>query len=350
MLDVPARAITRSGRTLGVGGPWQVGALAADGSHTPLVELDIDVVDVGRFVAFEHDPQSGRMWVATWSFDADQPAWLFQLDARGQREWSEPLDTLGRIEHASLHHHEGALYVALRTRSDGALPNLRVERRDAAGLVQWANEALPDPFEGLMAMAELRGVADGALVLLATPPLIDSGPSYPLTLELDSGAPRWLDGAGTDSIALAPVDDALYVAWSYDAQLDVEAELHGERIELVPARSLLRASTASGTALATAAPVEWPAGFGADVPALDIELAPLGEHLASLVLGAGRLGLTLHSREGELACQGELDVPVLGLLGAAQAIEGREQVAIVVDTTELDDVSALGILLLEPLE
>lgn len=348
LLDVPALAITRSGRTLDAS--WRVGQLASDGSHTPLIELDIDLVIPTRFVAFEHDAQSGRMWVATWSFDADEQAWLFQFDASGQLAWSDPLDALGDIQHASLIHHDGALYVALRVLAQDQVPRLRVERRDLDGEPQWVNDALLDASGEPFAHAELRGVAAGTLAMLATPPLIDYGPSYPLTLELDSGERVWLDGAGTDSIALAPFDDALYVAWSYNAQLDVEAELHGERIELVPARSHLRASTTSGSPLAATAQVEWPEGFGATVQSLDIELAPLGDRLASLVQGNGVLGLTLHSREGELVCQSLLDVPVLGLLGPAQALEGREQVAIVVDAAELDDVSALGILLLEPLE
>jgi hypothetical protein len=297
VLDVPVLAITRSGYTLDAS--WRVGVLGPTGSHAPLVELDHELVSLARAVAFEHDPQSGRMWVSTWSFDEGEPALLLQFDASGQLDWSEPLDTLGRVGDVSLYQHEGALFVATRVQPEGALPSLRVERRDAAGVVQWTNAALLGPFDEPMAMAELRGVVEDTLVLVATPPHIDSGPSYALALELE------------------------------------------------PARSLLRAATASGTTLVDETQVEWPAGFGADQHALDIELAPLGDRIASFVQGNGVLGLTLHARSGELECQRLLDVPVLGLLGLAQALDGREQVAILVEAARLDDVADLAILLVE---
>lgn len=350
VLEVPASVIARSGRTLDVAGGWAVGTIAEDGTHTLDLELDIELVGLARFVAFDHDPQSGRMWVATWSFDETEEAWLFQFDARGQLEWSERLDALGPVQHVSLRHHEGALYVATRaSASEGELPSLRVERRDAAGATQWLRDDLLDPFAGPLAHAELRGVAEGALAMLATPPLIDYGPSYPLTLDLASGATIWLDAQGHSAIALATTDDRVHVAWSANARLDDEAWLAGEHVELEPARSTLRSSTPSGTMLAEVE-VAWPERFGESQQQLDIEVALLGDHIASLVQGSGGLGLTLHSREGALLCQEVLDVPILGMLGPAHPLEGREQIAIVVEYARLDDIADLGILLLDPLE
>lgn len=340
------RVLSQSGRTLDVVGGWKVGEIQPDGTHLDVVTLALDLDPSLQDVAFEHDPQTGRMWVMTW-YEGPQPGptWLVQFDATGQVEWSEDLGAVGIVRDASLLYQQGSLFLAMRVDDfDYAYsyehPHLQVERRDGSGLVQWSRSDLLTPDgDGNFAGAELHGVVGDALALLATPPLTDYGPSYPLTLDVETGETLWLASERHSSIALAADEERLHIAWSESARIDPE-RYPPERVELEPARSVLRETSREGTILAEGA-ATWPEAFSRTTYGPHIQVAPLGEQIVSLVEGMSGIGITVHTREGERVCQDILPIPML-LGGVAQAIVGREQIIVpVVDYASLEDAYLL---------
>lgn len=349
VLEVYPDRVTRSGRTFAELSDWSIGQIEPDGSFTTVMQLDVDLDIVDYRGAIEHDPESGRMWLLAWSYDA--PPWLFQFDASGQIEWADELSELGGVvTYGSLLHHDGALVIAVRVEVEWP-GTLVVERRDLAGEVVWTRGELPTPDGGnVFASAGLIGVADGALAMIATPPLIDYGPSYPLTLDFASGEPIWSGEDGHDPLALIVDDERLVLAWTSGPRFDVD-QLPEQRVEIERASSSLQVVTPAGDAL-TQADVEWPKGWRV-YDDDRVALARMGDRLVSLVEGTGTVGVTVHDRDGELECQGTLaDVDRLDW---AIGLDGREQAlaAVAVRTGELDDhgehQTESRVLLLEPL-
>jgi hypothetical protein len=344
VLEFSSDQITRSGRTFHDLSDWTIGQIEPDGSYTTVMQLDVDLNVVDYHGTIEHDPESGRMWLLAWSYE-DLPGWLFQFDATGQVEWADELnDVGGTVVRGSLLHHDDALVVAMRVQAMGP-PSLIVERRDLAGEVVWTSGELPTPDDyGLFATAQLVGVADGAIAMVATPPLIDYGPSYPLTLDFASGIPIWTSqGDGHDPLAMAVDDQRVYLAWTSGPRFDPD-QLPEKRVEIERATSSLKAVTPDGEALVQAE-LEWPKGWR-EFEDDEIALAWMGDRLISLVGGSSAIGVTVYDQQGELECQGKIDLDI-EYLGPAIGLAGREQTVVAV-ALRTEQAPVPGMLLLEP--
>ncbi|HVI03631.1 MAG TPA: hypothetical protein VM869_33280 [Enhygromyxa sp.] len=344
--------ITRSGRTLFELSDWSIEQIEPDGSLTTVVQLDVDLDPASYYGAIEHDPVSGRMWLLAASRN-DLPAWLFQFDAAGQVEWADELSDLGgEVNGGGLLHHEGALIVTIGTETPPWEREVIVERRDLSGAVVWSRGDLPTPDDdSVFASANPIGVVDGVLALIATPPLIDYGPSFPLTLDFATGETIWSGADGHDPIRMAVDDERLYLAHTGGPRFDSE-RFPSELIELEPATSTLEAVSPSGEVIMQDQ-VEWPQGWrGHDDD--EIALVRLGDRLISLVQGSEALGVTVHDRAGELECQGKLDLDI-DRVGWGITLEGRAQglAWVTVRTGEFDEYGeperVHAMLLIEPL-
>jgi hypothetical protein len=352
LLPISPDTITRSGRTLSASG-WHVGQIELDGSVTAVTSLEVDVppLYLGRL---DHDPVSGRMWVLAWA--GEEPAWLYQFDAAGQVEWANELVGFAGpiVSGGSLRYHDDSIVFAVTIQTQSGYPSLLIERRDLAGETLWTRDdiSMPDdviPFRS----AELIGVSGDALSMIATPPLIDYGPSFPLTLDVATGDTIWSGPDGHDPLRMIVDDEHLFLAWMEGPRYDPEQL--PEQVEIAPASSSLSQTTPSGEQL-TQDNVEWPKGWRTSWDDKDLEFAWMGERVVTLVEGSEQFGVTVHAKDGTLECQGTLDVEIDGIASAAMGIEGREQwlLGVYVGVGEPNksgyyDESVRSTLLLEPL-
>jgi hypothetical protein len=354
ILEISLHQITRTGRTLSEWA-WSIGQIESDGSLTTVMQLDIDLDLLDYDGSIAHDPASGRMWLLATSYNF--PAWLFQFDASGQLEWADELSDIGgAVTGGALLHHDGALVLAVGVETTPRNRNLVVQRRDLTGEVVWTRSDIPTPDDGtVLASGRPIGVVGDALAMIVTPPLTDYGPSYPLTLSFASGEPIWSGEDGHDPLAMIVDDERLYLGWTSGPRFDYE-RLPDEYVELERASSSLQVVTPGGQELVQDQ-VEWPKGWRRFEDKA-IALAWMGDRLISLVEGADALGVTVHDKQGELECQGKLELgPVghVGLAGWMIGIEGREQALarVAVRTGKLNEwgehETALRVLLLEPL-
>lgn len=357
LLPIAPDMITRSGRTLTVWGPWRVGQIELDGSVTTVTSLEVDLEPVLHRGQLEHDPVSGRMWLLAW--DGDETAWLYQFDAAGQVEWADELvDFAGPVTWGgSLLYHDASILFAVTIELEGEYqyPSLVIERRDLAGETLWTRGDIPTDDVGTpFASAELIGVSGDALSMIATPPLIDYGPSFPLTLDVATGTTIWSGAEGHDPLRMIVDDEQLLLAWTQGPRFDPE-QLPDSKVEIERASSSLRRTTRSGEEL-TQDDAEWAKGWRSGWDDDNLALAWMGARAVTLVEGSEQFGVTVHAKEGTRECQGTLDVEIGRLRGKAIGIEGREQwlVGVDVGVGEADEYGYFdeydhNVLLLEPL-
>jgi hypothetical protein len=317
LLALDVTHVRASGRTLGPG--WAVGQLDASGVHTPLLELQIDASYDQH--DFDHSPLDDRMWLLGWDY-VDNAAMLYQFDASGAVEWSDPLDEHTAVRDGSVLHHEGALLVALTVETANSFPRLVVERRELDGTVVWTRSEilLPDEFDPMpFARGELIGVSGSAVVLSATPPLIDYGPSYPLTLDLETGDTIAI-GEGHTNLEVAHDEERLQLSWVQSARKSLP-----DLEEVEPAQTNLRVTSPSGEALASSDTKWSKSWFRGAWYADDVELAWTGEQLVSLTEGDRKLGVTLHDVDGTRTCTSTLALDDIDVLtGWAIGLEGSD--------------------------
>lgn len=317
LLALDVTHVRPSGRTLGPG--WAVGQLDASGVHTPLLELQIDASYDQH--DFDHSPLDDRMWLLGWDF-VDNTAMLYQFDASGAVEWSDPLDEHAFVRDGSVLHHEGALLVALSVEADPeSFPQLVVERRELDGTLVWTRSAILEPHEPNprpFARGDLIGVAGDAVVLHATPPLTDYGPSYPLTLDLATGDTIAI-GEGHTNLEVAHDDERLQLSWVQSARKSLP-----DFEEVEPAQTNLRVTGPSGEALASS-DTKWTKGwFRGAWYNDDVELAWTGDRLVSLTEGDRKLGVTVHDRDGTRTCTSTLALEDIDVLQWAVGLAGTD--------------------------
>lgn len=358
VLPINPDMVTRSGRTLTVWGGWSVDQIEPDGSVTTVTSLEVDLEPVFYSGHLEHDPVSGRMWLLAWGWD-DEPAWLYQFDATGQVEWADELvDFEGPVTWGgSLLYHDESIVFAVTIQPPGEYQyrSLVIERRDLAGETVWTRGDIPTSDEGIpFASAELIGVSGDALSMIATPPLTDYGPSFPLTLDVATGTTIWSGAEGHDPLRMIVDDERLVLAWTEGPGFDVE-QLPDQKVEIERASSSLRRTRPSGED-STQDDVEWPKGWRTGWDDDNLALAWMGERAVTLVEGSEQFGVTVHANDGTLECQGTLDVEIDSITGWAIGIEGREQWLVNVDigVGEPDEYGYYDehdrrVLLLEPL-
>lgn len=351
LLPIAPDMITRSGRTLYGWGGWSVDQIELDGTTTTVTSLAVELSPLYRGT-LEHDPVSGRMWLLAWA--DGESSWLYQFDAAGQVEWADELiDFAGPAGFGgSLLHHDDAIVLALTIEPMGEVPRLVVERRDLTGAVTWTRDEIPTKDEEtLFRSASLVGVSGDALGMIATPPLIDYGPSYPLTLDFATGETIWLGDEGHDPVGMIADDEHLVLAWTTGPRFDIE-QVPEKYVEIERASSSLRRITPQGQQL-TQDDVEWPKGWRGGWDDDDLALAYMGDRVVTLVEGSERFGVTVHAADGTLECQGIVDVEFDVAIGPGIGVVGREQWLIQVGTAVEDDEYGAyerATLLLEPLE
>ena len=332
--------ITPSGLTVfATGAALTLRQLELDGTLTEVMTLPVD--GWCHDFAFEHDVASGRMWVLEGhDRDTETPAQLRQFDASGQVEWARELSQGDRpVARGSLLHHQDALYVAMTldwvippdpTDYENYLaPTLVIERRDPSGELVWTRGDYPTPDgSSNFASAGLVNLNEAGLSMVATPPLIDYGPSYPFTIDGENGDVVWSGGEGRenghDGLWMVGDDQQLYLAWTLDPRID-PTKLP-ERVEIESGRSYLEVMTPTGLERAFSE-VHW-----SDWNDTNVRLATMGEQILSLVDGVPGLGVAVHDKTGELACKGTLELPegvqVDQFYGRPVEIEGRDQVVV----------------------
>ena len=342
--------VTRTGLVLSKGENWRVARLESDGTLTPLVELETETFPYSAWGWLEHDPVSGRLWLLTTEFDhgldVAVPSRLYHYDASGALEWMTELEGYVRpVVGTNLHFDaaEGALYLAMSLDAGppeepdypwGVPRTLVLERRDEAGAVVWARSDYENS-DGELSSARLVGISDGALVMIATPPLIDWGPSYPLSVDPETGASLWTDGEGSEDIRIAVSDTRAYVSTVYSARFDIERP---DPVQLEPARSALSVHVPpTGVELAREqlewVPLQWRphSGHGES-----IAFGRMGSRVVSVLDTAHASGIAVYDSEGTALCQSELDAsdiaglewaPGLQILrvGFGVGIEGGER-------------------------
>jgi hypothetical protein len=311
--------------------------LHEDGTLSELATLEVDgTCEWGT--PFEHDPATGRMWlIVPGAFNEPPPGRLLQFDSTGHVEWERELVHEGRnSRYGWVYHHDGALFVSLSLEPLVPFdpqdpddwpesPTLLVEQLDLAGELVWARMDYylePDAGEPYFyASGAVLGMTSGGLAMRATPPLFDSGPSFPLVISPDDGAVLWT-GEGHEHLGVATDGENLFASWTLGSRLDFENQGNGTpRTELEPARSLLDIRSPTGELLGHGE-AEWP-GWGD----LSSSSALLGDQIATIVgpSSGGPSGIALHAKDGTLECKGMLELGD-AKLGYATSIEGREQV------------------------
>jgi hypothetical protein len=348
ILPIDPVMVTRTGRVLEPQfDGWTVSQLEADGTLTPITTV-VTTEHVFFYRArLEHDPISGRMWVLEgYDSDTDQPAALYQFAADGQLEWMVELSDYERpVDASSLHYHDGSIYVALSMEgvwpSDPSDPNiiydsLLLERRDLTGAVLWSRgDYAPPNTSELFYSAALIDVSGNALAMVATPPLIDYGPSYPLTVDIETGDVLWSGSDGHDPLRMAVGDAQLYLGW-------VRPPIDE------PTSSSLSVHASSTGVQANLSTVEWPAiDWSSSWGDQYIVLGWMGTQLVSVVSSEGEHGVTIHDEDGTLLCQGALDLE-FDAIGGGVGIAGRKQFVAGVRVGQ-DDSEESGLLLIEPL-
>ncbi|MFO7563531.1 MAG: hypothetical protein R6X02_12870 [Enhygromyxa sp.] len=354
--------ITPTGRVLAPGAEgWAVSQLEVDGTLTPIATLVTEEA-FRTFAWLEHDPLSGRMWLLDRGY-GDTPAWLYQFDAEGQLEWKVELSDYERpVQPGALHYHDGSIYVTLSMRGvwprDPSDPNiihdsLLIERRDLSGEVVWARaDYQPPNTSHELSSAVLVDVSGSALSMVATPPLIDYGPSYPLTIDIETGEVLWSGSDGHDPLRMAVEDTRLYLARVRPTQYDPERL--PEWVALAPASSSVSVHDSSTGAQANLSTTEWDRivwRYPGDWGRQNMTFGWLGAQLVSLVVADGEHGITVHDKDGALLCAGTLDLD-FATIGRGVGIEGRSQFVVEVSVARggADDLeNEHGLLLIEPL-
>lgn len=360
LVPVDPMMVTATGRVLApLADSWAIRQLDADGSLSAVATVPSSGSPLAGFGWLEHDPLSGRMWLVESWWD-ETPSVLHQLDADGEIEWTVELVDYERGATAnSLHYDDGALYLALSLdqlapdpddpEDPGTPGTLVVERRDLDGAVVWTrSDYTPPNTHEWFASARLVGVSDGALSMVATPPLIDYGSSYPLTLAVGTGEVLWSGAEGHDPLRMAVSDDRLYLGWGRGRVHDDYTKPEPAVVE--PSMSTLSVHAPSTGAEARSEILDWPAidwGASGVWDGRRITLGWMGPQLLLLVQGRkGEHGLAIYDEAGVLVCQGVLDREIREL-GRGVGIEGRAQFVVEVGGPSDDDPRAL--LLVEPL-
>lgn len=322
ILPIAADMITRSGRTLNAWDGWSVHQIETDGSLTMVTSLAIDL-EPPYLGYLEHDPVSGRMWLIAW--DHDQTTWLYQFDAAGQVEWADALDD---FEHptrgGAVLYHDDSIVLAVTVQPEGFAqsPRLVVERRNLAGDTLWTRAEIPtQDGDTVFASGQPIGVSNDALSMIVTPPLIDYGPSFPLTLDITTGTTIWSGADGHDPLRMIADDELLFVAWNTGPFWDFEQLPPYPEID--PLRTSLARITPSGE-ISTQAEIEWPKQWRREVEDDNLALAWMGDRVVTLVQGTEQFGVTVHNKDGTLECQGKLDVEIVSVR-APVGIKGRAQ-------------------------
>jgi hypothetical protein len=333
--------------------------LHEDGTHDELATLEVgETCEWGT--AFEHDPTTGRMWlIVPGPYGEDIPGRLVQLDSTGHVEWERELVHEGRASRRGwVYHHEGALFVSMSLAplvpfdpadpDDWPEPNmLSFERIDLAGELVWARTDYftPESPDLHFASGGAIGMTSGGLAVLATPPLIDDGPSFPSVISPDDGAVIWAGEEGHEHLHGSTDGQDLLLTWTRAARLDWMNPGDGSTPlrELEPARSLLDVRSPTGEVLGHGE-VEWPGWTE-----LSSSSAPLGDQLATIVGtrdggndDGGRTGITLHAKDGTLECKGTLELGDVSV-GYATNIEGREQVVAFIERRVGEDENGYGV-------
>ncbi len=363
ILPIDPFMVTPSGRVLeSRASGWAVSQLEADGTLTPVTTLETSEFAVFVRAWLEHDPSSGRMWVLEGSdWLSDKPTTLYQFDADGQLEWEIPLVDYERpVDAGSLHFHEDSLYVALTMEraapadpsEPGAPKSLVIERRDLNGAMLWSRADYgPPQTSDVLASAVLVDVAGSALSMVVTPPLIDYGPSYPLTVDIETGDVLWSGSDGHAPLRMAVSDAQLYLGWVTPRSYDPER--WPEKVVLAHTSSSLSVHAPSTGAQANLEAVDWSAidwrypGVGRETYAMGW----MGARLVSVVVAAGEHGVTVHDADGTLLCQGALDIE-FDAVHRGMGIDGRSQfvAGVSVGLGDADDAEEEhGLLLIEPL-
>jgi hypothetical protein len=344
VLELDPCGVTRSGVLL-LQAPegLVVRQLHADGTLNELATLEVGQT-CERGTAFEHDPATGRMWlIVSGSFDDATPGRLMQFNSTGHVEWERELVHEGRYSRGGwVFHHDGALFVSMSLEPLVPFdpndpddwpepPSLLIERLDLAGELAWArmDYFTPDSPDLHFASGGVLGMTSGGLALYATPPLIDYGPSYLSVISPDDGAVVWAGDEGYDDLRVATDDEDLFLTWTHPARLDYINVGDGPPLrELEPARSLLDIRSPTGELLGHSE-IEWPGWIE-----LSSALALLGDQVATIVgidgVPGSPVGITLHAKDGTLACKGALELGDASIWHAT-SIEGREQVVVFIE-------------------
>lgn len=327
--------ITRTGRVLQFRlSGWDIGQLETDGSLTPIATFELDE-PVGYASAWlEHDPETDRMWLLVGADeDLGRPTRLHQLDADGQLAWTRELTAERPVLGGSVLYHEDNLYLALTIDDvqpadpedwESYIPyELVLERHDLEGNVLWTNSSLADEPSGF-AFAGLIRVIGSTLAMVATPPYIDYGPSYPATVDIETGAVLWAGAEdGHDPLRVLADGESLYLAWN--EVIDRDIPLSGSTLSV--------RAPSDGSELARS-DVEWRPGASPGFGGANIALGWMGERLVSVVeteqlVDAVRSGVTVHEKDGTLVCQATLDAE-FDSFSRGYSIDGREQFFVIV--------------------
>jgi hypothetical protein len=139
----------------------------------------------------------------------------------------------------------------------------------------------------------------------------------------------WADKEGHEGLRVATDGEDSFLAWTHPARLDHVNIGEGPPLrELEPARSLLDIRSPTGELLGHSE-IEWPRWTK-----LSSALALLGDQVATIVgideAPGGRVGITLHAKDGTLECKGTLDLDA-SIWHDATSIEGREQVVVSIE-------------------
>lgn len=239
-------------------------------------------------------------------------------------------------------HHEDSIVFSMAARSADER-TLVVERRNLAGEVLWSRIDIPSQSEGfVLARGGPIGVSGGAVAMLASPPYVDYGADYPITLDLTSGATIWSRDDNLDPLRMIVDDEQIFLAWTAGPRYDAD------EVEIERSSSSLGRIGPSGEILSQS-DVEWPKGWRR-WPERDVALAWMGERVVTVIEGSGRLGVTVHAKDGTLECQGLVDVEFNRIAGRASGIAGREQWLVPVQSGDPYTESVeFATLLLEPL-
>ncbi|NVB43325.1 hypothetical protein G6O69_36205 [Pseudenhygromyxa sp. WMMC2535] len=271
---------------------------------------------------------------------SDAPASLARYDAEAQLEWRLELDSSGQaVDASSLLYHEGALYLALRTRDDSG--QLILERRALSGATTWTrSDYAPPATSSALRSARLIGVSGSTLAMVATPPLTDYGPSYPLSVDIETGAVQWSGEDGHDPLTMTVGDAHVYLGW-----------VRPPTVELADTTSSLSLHAPSSGAQISLGELSWPEldWNSSSQDPRSLVSGWMGAQLVTILASAGAHGYAIHDVDGERQCQGSFALEFVALQ-AAVGIEGRSQLVAQVSVTLDDegDVAERGLLVIEP--